>query len=299
MRQRAASMNLVPFVCLLTQKSWRAAEDVSDTVPRERALKSVSFQESVSVITDRPATMELESQQIQHGCLSSPSNRAHNAVGVKVETPDNEVVQVCRVFWERASSTVQFVFICSVIFSEIMGLEILSIFSVLVLLAIWACHLISILCLSFKKRRTSTVALHTVNLLCLQEIRYLDQVLDAASETPTNGTSSPSENTRPISIDGNSPSVFMSPSSPVNHQSIIVEGQRQTTFLHQEDPAVKTNGHVQGEESGRGGAKFELRAFQEERRPAKLFTPGEEQQVRVTRRRPTEEVNDSYIMCQL
>lgn len=75
------------------QKSWRAAEDVSDALPRERALKSVSFQESVSVITDRPATMELESQQIQHGCLSSPSN---HTVGVKVETPDSEVVQVCR-----------------------------------------------------------------------------------------------------------------------------------------------------------------------------------------------------------
>lgn len=87
-------LNLMSFVCLSTQKSWRAAEDVSDTVPRERALKSVSFQESVSIITDRSATMELESQQIQHGCLSSPSNRAHNAVGVKVETPDSEVVQV-------------------------------------------------------------------------------------------------------------------------------------------------------------------------------------------------------------
>lgn len=82
------------FVCfLLTQKSWRPAEDVSDTIPRERALKSVSFQESVSVISDGPATMELESQQIQHGC---PSNRVHSAVGVKVETPDSEVVQVLR-----------------------------------------------------------------------------------------------------------------------------------------------------------------------------------------------------------
>lgn len=82
-----ASLNLVSFVCLSTQKSWRAAEDVSDTLPKERALKSVSFQESVSVITDRPATMELESQQIQHGCLNSPSNRTHSAI-------DNEVVQV-------------------------------------------------------------------------------------------------------------------------------------------------------------------------------------------------------------
>lgn len=84
------------FVCLSTQKSWRAAEDVSDSIPRERALKSVSFQESVSVITDRPATMELESQQIQHGCLSSPTNRSHSGASVTVETPDSEVVQVCR-----------------------------------------------------------------------------------------------------------------------------------------------------------------------------------------------------------
>lgn len=121
----------------------------------------------------------------------------------------------------------------------------------------------------------------------------MDQVLDAASDTPTNGNSSPSEHIKPISIDGNSPSVCVSVvDSPVNHQSIVVEGQRQTTFLHQEDSAVRTNGHVQGEESGRSGAKFELRAFQEERRPAKLFSPGEGQQVRVTRRRPTEEVND-------
>ncbi|KAI3361654.1 hypothetical protein L3Q82_002018 [Scortum barcoo] len=196
------------------KKSWRAAEDVSEAVPRERALKSVSFQESVSVITDRPATMELESQQIQHGYLSSPSN---HTVGVKVETPDSEV---------------------------------------------------------------------------MQEIRYLDQVLDAASETPTNGNSSPSEHTKPISIDGNSPSVCVSASSPVNHQPIVVEGPRQTTFLHQEDSAVRTNGHMQGEESGHSGAKFELRAFQEEKRPAKLFSPVEVQPVRVTRRRPTEEVQE-------
>lgn len=126
--------------------------------------------------------------------------------------------------------------------------------------------------------------------MCLQEIRYLDQVLDAASEISTNGNSSPSQHTKPISIDGTSPSVCVSASSPVNHQSIIVESQRQTTFLHQEDSALRTNGHVQVEESGHNRAKFELRAFQEERRPAKLFTPGEEQQVRVTRRRPSEEV---------
>lgn len=104
------SLTLVPFVCLSTQKSWRAAEDVSDTLPRERALKSVSFQESVSVITDRPATMELESQQIQHGCLSSPSNRAHGGVGVKAETPDSEVVQVCRFSEQDPAQMFSFLF---------------------------------------------------------------------------------------------------------------------------------------------------------------------------------------------
>lgn len=83
----------------------------------------------------------------------------------------------------------------------------------------------------------------------------------------------------------------MSESHPVGNHSIIVEGQQHPTFLLQEDSAVRINGHVREEESGRGGAKFELRAFQEEKRPAKLFTPGEEQQVRVTRRRPTEEVS--------
>lgn len=124
----------------------------------------------------------------------------------------------------------------------------------------------------------------------------MDQVLDAASETSSNGSSSPYS--RPISIDGKSPSVSVSASSPVNHHSVVVEGQRQTTFLHQEDPAVRTNGHAHVEESGHGTAKFELRAFQEERRPAKLFSPGEEQQVRVTRRRPTEEVHGCERMSQ-
>lgn len=115
-------------------------------------------------------------------------------------------------------------------------------------------------------------------------------MLDAASEIPSNGNSPPFEHSRPITVGGNYPSVCVSASSPVSHHSVVVEGQRQTTFVHQADSAARTNGHVHGDESGRGGAKFELRAFHEERRPAKLFTPGEEQQVRVTRRRPTEEV---------
>lgn len=139
---------------------------------------------------------------------------------------------------------------------------------------------------------TVYVVTYTV-FMWLQEICYLDQVLDAASEIPTNGSSSLPEHTKPISVDGNCPSVCMFASPHGNrHPPVLVEGPRQTTFLHQEASVMRTNGHAHDEDSGCSRAKFELRAFQEEKRPAKLFTPGEEQQVRVTRRRPTEEVWD-------
>uniref|UniRef100_A0A3P9IP82 Palm2 and akap2 fusion n=1 Tax=Oryzias latipes TaxID=8090 RepID=A0A3P9IP82_ORYLA len=192
---------------LTTMKPRWAAEDVSESTPRERVLKTVSFQESVSFITDAAADMELESQQIQHGCLSGPP----------VQRVDSEVVQ---------------------------------------------------------------------------EICYLDQVLDEASNIATNGNASPSEHTKPISISGNSPHVSMSAPTPSNHQQIIVEGQQQSTLVHQEASAVKANGHVLLDEAVRSKPKFELRAFQEEKRPAKLFSPGEEQHVRVTRTRPSEEVQE-------
>ncbi|XP_057674082.1 A-kinase anchor protein 2 isoform X2 [Corythoichthys intestinalis] len=198
-------------------KSWQAPEDVNGPVPKERALKSVTFQESVSIISDGPLIMEVESKQIQHGCLSRSSVQGHSAVEMKLETPDSDLVQ---------------------------------------------------------------------------EICYLDQVLDAASDAPTNGNSSPSACTKPINIDGNYSSVCVSNSSPGNHQPIIVEGQRQTTVLHQDESTVRTNGHMPKEDLSHSSAKFELRAFQEDRRPAKLFTPGEEQQVRVTRRRNPDEVQE-------
>lgn len=125
----------------------------------------------------------------------------------------------------------------------------------------------------------------------LQEICYLDQVLDAAAGSPTNGSSCLPDRVRPICIDGNAASVCVSASPPVGQQPpVVVQGQRQTTLLSQEDPSRRPNGHTASEDSACSGAKFELRAFQEEKRPAKLFSPGDEQQVRVTRRRPTEEV---------
>lgn len=109
----------------------------------------------------------------------------------------------------------------------------------------------------------------------------MDQVLDAAS-----GSSPVSEHARPILVDGNAPSVCVSAFPPVSHPPVVVQGQRPTTLLTREDSARRSNGHAPS------GAKFELRSFQEERRPAKLFSPGDEQQARVTRRRPTEEVPD-------
>lgn len=62
---RCLSEALFFCVCVCVQKGWRPADDASEAPPREqRALKSVTFQESVSVINDRQADMELESQQV-------------------------------------------------------------------------------------------------------------------------------------------------------------------------------------------------------------------------------------------
>uniref|UniRef100_A0A8C5HDH6 A-kinase anchor protein 2-like n=1 Tax=Gouania willdenowi TaxID=441366 RepID=A0A8C5HDH6_GOUWI len=123
----------------------------------------------------------------------------------------------------------------------------------------------------------------STHVLHLQEICYLDQVLDAASEAPSNGNSSPSENIKTFNVEEGSPSICV---SSVHH------GQTVTLFPNEEECVMKTNGHMQKDESGHNSARFELRAFHEEKRPAKLFTPGEDQPVRVTRRRPSEEVQE-------
>lgn len=60
------------------QKGWRPADDASEVPPREqRALKTVTFQESVSVINDGPAGMELESQQVVQ--VSPAGSNLHRA----------------------------------------------------------------------------------------------------------------------------------------------------------------------------------------------------------------------------
>ncbi|CAL1569835.1 unnamed protein product [Knipowitschia caucasica] len=162
-------------------KSWLDAEDVSEPVPRDQALKSVSFQDSVCVISDRPA---MELAQIQRGHLGV----SHSAAALK-DTTDTEVVQ---------------------------------------------------------------------------EICYLDQVLDAASDAPTNGDST-------------------------EHPS--VDGFTLCATSHDQHSPIHTNGHT-AEDYGQSKPKFELRAFHEEKKPAKLFSPGDQPPVRVMRRRPTEEVQE-------
>ncbi|KAK7895381.1 hypothetical protein WMY93_020706 [Mugilogobius chulae] len=152
-------------------------DDVTEPSLTDKTQKSVTFLESVSFITDTPATMELQSQQIQHGRLST----SHSLK----EAPEGELVQ---------------------------------------------------------------------------EICFLDQVLDAASDVPTNGDSADQSRLA---------------RSPVNHE---------------EHGPAQTNGHAPPDDYGK--PKFELRAFHEEKKPSKLFSPADEPPVRVTRRRPTEEVQE-------
>ena len=78
----------------------RTLDDASEPAPRERALKSVTFQELVSVISDSPGTMALQSQQqiqqqIQHGGLGGASDAALSTTCGQLESQDGEGLQVC------------------------------------------------------------------------------------------------------------------------------------------------------------------------------------------------------------
>ncbi|XP_030624038.1 palm2 and akap2 fusion [Chanos chanos] len=138
-----------------------------------------------------------------------------------------------------------------------------------------------------------------------QEIRYLDEVLEAncadpASEMTSNGTCSPVP--KAISIDGTGPSVEVTNvSPPVNHE-VVVEGKKPTTFVGEDLHDAKPNGHSGkiGQDSKRTPegsmttikkeARFELRAFHEERKPSKLFDTPTEKEIRVKKVRPSEEI---------
>ncbi|XP_028826878.1 palm2 and akap2 fusion isoform X3 [Denticeps clupeoides] len=130
-----------------------------------------------------------------------------------------------------------------------------------------------------------------------QEIRYLDEVLEAnccepGSEITSNGTSSP--DLKPINIDGNRPSVHVSEIPPSPNSDVIIEGRKQTTFVSDDNITTKPNGHsaVIGQRSGEppATARFELRAFHEEKKPSKLFEGSTEKEIRVKKIRPSEEI---------
>uniref|UniRef100_H3B6N7 PALM2 and AKAP2 fusion n=1 Tax=Latimeria chalumnae TaxID=7897 RepID=H3B6N7_LATCH len=162
-----------------------------------------------------------------------------------------------------------------------------------------------------------------------KEIRYLDEVLEAncyesTMENSFNGTSSPEPST--ITVDGSGPSISVSDDSATTGHEVIVVGRKQSHFTeHQETTKAENqpsrlNG-LSSEEpkednlkaphspsssissrrsSGDGEtaltiirkeAKFELRAFHEEKKPSKLFDEEDDKdKFRVRKVRPSEEV---------
>ncbi|KAK6322913.1 hypothetical protein J4Q44_G00077050 [Coregonus suidteri] len=154
-----------------------------------------------------------------------------------------------------------------------------------------------------------------------QEIAYLDEVLEAnccnpgfdTMPSPSNGTAKPERDPREVSIDGTGPSVHVSntdtQSPPTNHE-VTVEGRKQTTFIEHQEVNNTSNPRPDGHSGPMGAhenyreqggettsptvaikkeARFELRPFQEEKKPSKLFDPCEKE-VRVKKVRPSEEV---------
>lgn len=136
------------------------------------------------------------------------------------------------------------------------------------------------------------------------EIRYLDEVLEAncydpVTEMTSNGTCFPE--LQAISVDGTGPSVHISDvSSAISHE-VIIEGKKQTTYVEDNLNSTKPNGHSRtmsddcdrSPETGttiKKEARFELRAFHEEKRPSKLFDTPTDKEIRVKKVRPSEEV---------
>ncbi|XP_036384141.1 A-kinase anchor protein 2 isoform X1 [Megalops cyprinoides] len=141
-----------------------------------------------------------------------------------------------------------------------------------------------------------------------KEIRYLDEVLEAnccdpLADATTNGTSSPDLTT--INVDGTGPSVQVSGMLSPQSDEVIVEGKKQTTFIgHPDSNDGKPNGHSGMEDQGfkrlsvepsvttiKKEARFELRAFQEDKKPSKLFeSSSEKEPVRMKKVRQSEEI---------
>ncbi|KAJ8347182.1 hypothetical protein SKAU_G00285830 [Synaphobranchus kaupii] len=217
------------------KSSSKLSEDDSE-LKRERALKSVSFLDSVSVIPGGKDNMDLEAPfseaqaDSQHNCYSTTGQ---NGMKNRHESLDSDVAM---------------------------------------------------------------------------EIRYLDEVLEAnccdpGADAPSNGSSFPEH--KAINVDGTRPSVQVSGMLTPHNDEVIIEGTKQTTFIDKTDSnAGKPNGHsgmIDQEFTRQSGelsattikkeARFELRAFQEEKKPSKLFdSASEKEPVRVKKVRPSEEI---------
>ncbi|KAJ8260948.1 hypothetical protein COCON_G00166710 [Conger conger] len=215
--------------------SSRHSEDDSE-LKRERALKSVSFLDSVSIIPGAKDNMDLEAPfseaqpDSQHNCYSTAGQ---NGVKNRHEALDSDVAK---------------------------------------------------------------------------EIRYLDEVLEAnccdpGVEAPSNGSVFSEQ--KAISVDGMGPSVQVSGLLTPHSDEVIIEGKKQTTFIDTTDSnGGKPNGHSgitdqpctrqPGEFSAttiKKEACFQLRAFQEDKKPSKLFdSSSETEPIRVKKVRPSEEI---------
>ncbi|XP_064164653.1 PALM2-AKAP2 fusion protein isoform X2 [Anguilla rostrata] len=215
--------------------SSKLSEDDSE-LKRERALKSVSFLDSVSIIPGGKDTMDLEApfseaqSDSQNNCYSTAGQ---NGVKNRHESLDSDVAK---------------------------------------------------------------------------EIRYLDEVLEAnccepGADAPSNGSSFPEH--KAINVDGTGPSVQISGMLTPHNDEVIIEGKKQTTFIENSDSnGGKPNGHsgmIDQQFTGQSGelsattvkkeARFELRAFQEEKKPSKLFDGSPETEpARVKKVRPSEEI---------
>uniref|UniRef100_A0A8D0GUL1 PALM2 and AKAP2 fusion n=1 Tax=Sphenodon punctatus TaxID=8508 RepID=A0A8D0GUL1_SPHPU len=148
---------------------------------------------------------------------------------------------------------------------------------------------------------------------------------DSATDSTFNGTSSPEPST--IIVDGSGPSVHVTNDSAPTERDIIIVGRQAPPLIEQSEAnmsaaKLKTNGHSSSEglkeelcdnskvpvspssstssRSSKDGdvflttikkeAKFELRAFHEEKKPSKLFENDNEDKFRVRKVRPSEEM---------
>nr|XP_033781771.1 A-kinase anchor protein 2 isoform X2 [Geotrypetes seraphini] len=163
-----------------------------------------------------------------------------------------------------------------------------------------------------------------------KEIRYLDEVLeanycDSSTENTFNGTSSPVPGA--VIVDGSGESVNSIGDATLTEKAVIMLDLKQPLISDQSEPSMleefKPNGHPQtplkeetfdslkypaspsssnsSRRSSKDGeitlttikkeAKFELRAFHEDKKPSKLFDEEDEKEkIRIRKVRPSEEV---------